>query len=287
MDNIMWRIRMREGYFSPHLQLHFGKNALLRFWERQRPNIANKSDGCYFLDLTLVKFCLYELHQQISAMQKLQIYIRIKINYKEFRLRLEISTLMYSAVLQTKQLSLKRKEMMELDLLHKLLTHLYAKHFIIAQWKQRSLSRNFGHSEALTGDTRRHMQLSYTHWLFKRWQALCIEWINFFSGNKLSFVAASWKKLSTWDFMWSLVALSRGAGEKEDAADLVLSLSSYEETANLPWNSGTSIALEVEKLNYSGKRLVQLAFSNKPFKITIDSIGTIESAVSWQSWNKF
>ena len=52
-------------------------------------------------------------------MQKLHIYIRIQINYKEFRLRLEISTLTYSAVSQTKQLSLKRKEMMVLDLLHK------------------------------------------------------------------------------------------------------------------------------------------------------------------------
>lgn len=54
MDNIMWRVRMREGYVSPHLQLHFGKNARLSFWERQRPNIANKSDGCYFWDLALV-----------------------------------------------------------------------------------------------------------------------------------------------------------------------------------------------------------------------------------------
>jgi len=77
-----------------------------------------------------------------------------------------------------------------------------------------------------------------------------------------------------------LVALSRGAGEKEDAADLVLSLSSYEETATLPWNSGTFIAVEVEKLNHSGKLVVQLAFSNKHFKITIDSIGTLENAVS-------
>ena len=49
----------------------------------------------------------------------LNIYIRIKINRKEFRLRLEISTLTYSAVSQTKQLSLKRKEVMVLDLLHK------------------------------------------------------------------------------------------------------------------------------------------------------------------------
>ena len=46
--------------------------------------------------------------------------------------------------------------------------------------------------------------------------------------------------------MRSLVALSRGAGEKEDAADLVLSLSSYEETATLPWNSDTFLAVEVE-----------------------------------------
>lgn len=44
MDNIMWRIRMREGYVSPHLQLHFGKNARLSFRERQRPNIVNKRD---------------------------------------------------------------------------------------------------------------------------------------------------------------------------------------------------------------------------------------------------
>ena len=49
----------------------------------------------------------------------LNIYIKIKINRKEFRLRLEISTLTYSAVSQTKQLSLKRKEVMVLDLLHK------------------------------------------------------------------------------------------------------------------------------------------------------------------------
>ena len=87
----------------------------------------------------------------------------------------------------------------------------------------------------------------------------------FFSG-KLSFLAASWRNLSTWDLSWSLIALSRGAGEKEDAADLVLSLSSYEETATLPWNSDTFLAVEVEELNYSGKLLVQLAFSNKHFK---------------------
>ena len=76
-----------------------------------------------------------------------------------------------------------------------------------------------------------------------------------FSRNKVSFVAASWKKLSTWDFMWSLVALSRGAGEKEDAADLVLSLSSYEETVTLPWNSDTFLAVEVEKLKLFGETL--------------------------------
>ena len=80
-------------------------------------------------------------------------------------------------------------------------------------------------------------------------------------------MAASWKKLSTWDFMWSLVALSRGAGEKEDAADLVLSLSSCEETVTLPWNSDTFLAVEV---NYSGKRLVQLAIRKCGILIKLD-----------------
>ena len=70
--------------------------------------------------------------------------------------------------------------------------------------------------------------------------------------------------LETLSDLW--FALSRGAGEKEDAADLVSSLSSYEETATLPWNRDTFLIVEVEKLNYSGKLLVQLAFSNKLFK---------------------
>ena len=79
-----------------------------------------------------------------------------------------------------------------------------------------------------------------------------------------------------------MVALSRGAGEKEDAADLVLSLSSYEERAPLAWNSDTYLAVEVEKLNYSGILLVlvQLPFSNKHLKITIGSIGALENTLS-------
>ena len=79
-----------------------------------------------------------------------------------------------------------------------------------------------------------------------------------------------------------MVALSWGAGEKEDAADLVLSLSSYEERATLAWNSDTYLAVEVEKLNHSGILLVlvQLPFSNKHIKITIGSIGALENALS-------
>ena len=61
--------------------------------------------------------------------------------------------------------------------------------------------------------------------------------------------------------------MSRGAGEKEDAADLVSSLSSYEETVTLSWNIDTSGTVEVRKLNLSrAKLLSQLAFSNKHFK---------------------
>ena len=56
-----------------------------------------------------------------------------------------------------------------------------------------------------------------------------------------------------------------GAGEKEDAADLVSSLSSYEETVTLPWNIDTSGKVEVRKLTWA-KLLSQLAFSNKHVK---------------------
>ena len=71
--------------------------------------------------------------------------------------------------------------------------------------------------------------------------------------------------LETLCALW--FALSRGAGEKEDAADLVSSLSSYEETVTLPWNIDTSGTVEVRKLNLSRAELLsQLAFSNKHFK---------------------
>ena len=56
--------------------------------------------------------------------------------------------------------------------------------------------------------------------------------------------------LETLRDLW--FALSRGAGEKEDAADLVSSLSSYEETVTLPWNSDIFLAVEVETVSYLG-----------------------------------
>jgi len=73
-----------------------------------------------------------------------------------------------------------------------------------------------------------------------------------------------------------LVALSRGAGEKEDAADLVLSLSSFEEMVTLPWNSDTFLAVEVEKLNYSGK-LCTIGIFKQALQITIDPIGALKT----------
>ena len=75
--------------------------------------------------------------------------------------------------------------------------------------------------------------------------------------------------------MWSLVALSQGAGEKKDAADLVLSLSSYEETVTLPWNSDTVLAVEVEKVNYLGETLSTIGIFKQALQITIDPIGIL------------
>lgn len=48
-----------------------------------------------------------------------------------------------------------------------------------------------------------------------------------------------------------------GGQEKEDAADLVSSPSSNEETVTLPCGTATLSVVEVEILSYSGKLLVQ------------------------------
>ena len=70
-------------------------------------------------------------------------------------------------------------------------------------------------------------------------------------------------------------SLSRGAGEKEDAADLVSSLSSYEETVTLPWNCDTSSTGSGDtKLFW--ETLSTIGIFKQALQITIDPIGTLK-----------